>query len=509
MNPDATLRSALHLAAIVQSSEDAIVSKDLNGIIMSWNQAATRMFGYEPDEVIGRSIRILIPADRQQEEDTVLARVRAGKVVDHFETIRLRKDGSRIDISLTVSPIRSPDGTIIGASKIARDITERKLIEAALAAVESQNRLLARVSELLGRSLDYRQTMTAVAQRVVPDFADACSIEIAMPEGSTERFPPGAAPVAAADQATRTGAVVVRTSLLAIPLRTPTAILGAITFTTSPSGRAYTERDLLFASAVAERVALAAENARAYQQVREANRLKDDFLATLSHELRTPLNAILGYTRMLRTKAVAPAREDAALEVVERNAAALAQIVNDVLDISRVVTGKLVVQVQPIMLSRLVDDSVATLVPAANAKGVRIVPCVAQDVETVIVDPDRMQQVLWNLLSNAVKFTPRGGDVVVQAVRHNDGIDIEVRDTGEGISPDFLPFVFERFRQADTRLPGVRGGLGLGLAIARHIVEMHGGTIEATSEGVGKGATFRVRLPMAARASESEPTLTR
>jgi PAS domain S-box-containing protein len=509
LNPDAAVRSALHLAAIVESSEDAIISKDLNGIIVSWNRAAARMFGYEAAEVIGKSIRILIPADRQYEEDAVLARIRAGNVVDHFETIRVRKDGSRLDISLTVSPIRTTEGTIVGASKIARDITERKLIEAALAAVELQNRILGDVSELLGRSLDLRETLTAVVRRVARDFGDACSIEIASPEEPIERYSNVAPPLPTPDQVIRTGAPVVRPSLISIPLRVHAGVIGAITFTTSASGRTYTERDVRFATSVAERVALAVENARAYEQVSEANRLKDDFLATLSHELRTPLNAIVGYTRMLRTKAIAPARESGALAVVERNALALAQIVNDVFDISRVVTGKLAVRVQPIMLSRLIDDSIATLLPAAAARGVEIRSSVAPDVQTIVADPDRMQQVLWNLLSNAVKFTSRGGEVVVQAVRHNASVDIQVRDTGEGIPPDFLPFVFERFRQAHTRKSGMRSGLGIGLAIARHIVEMHGGTIEAASEGLGKGSTFRVKLPAAATASESESTLPR
>jgi PAS domain S-box-containing protein len=382
VSSDPAAAAALHLAAIVEWSDDAIVSKDLNGTILSWNRGATRIFGYTESEAIGRPIRMLIPDERQQEEDEVLARIRAGKVVDHFETVRVRKDGSRIDISLTVSPIRATDGTIVGASKIARDITDRKRIESALTAAE-------------------------------------------------------------------------------------------------------------------------ADRARALEEAQQANRLKDDFLATLSHELRTPLNAILGYARMLRARTIAADRREAALETVERNARSLAQIVDDLLDISRVVAGKLAMHVRPVVLSRLVDEAVATVLPAAQAKGVNIFARVAPDVQTIVADPDRMQQVLWNLLSNAVKFTSRGGRIAVEARRTEGEIEVVVTDNGDGIPREFLPYVFDRFRQADSRIPGVRRGLGIGLAIVRHIVEMHGGTIEAESDGVGKGAVFRVRLP--AVMTESEP----
>jgi signal transduction histidine kinase len=378
-------------------------------------------------------------------------------------------------------------------------------MEAALAAQEARSRLLARVAEALARSLDQRQMLDASSRLLVPDFADLCVVDVISDDGTLERYPPQAPPVT--DQAVRMGTPVVEPSLLSVPLRIRGSVIGAVTCAIVQSGRAYGEGDLRFAEAIAERTALAIENARAHADAREANRLKDDFLATLSHELRTPLNAILGYTRMLRTSSIAHERRGAALEIVERNAAALAQIVNDVLDISRVVTGKLVVHVQPVVLPRLIDDAIATLLPAATAKGVQVRAHVAPDVQTIVADPDRMQQVLWNLLSNAVKFTPRGGQVSVNARQVDGQTDIVVTDTGEGIPREFLPHVFERFRQADTRMAGVRSGLGIGLAIARHIVEMHGGTIEAESAGAGKGSTFRIRLPILTTASESEPSL--
>jgi signal transduction histidine kinase len=295
------------------------------------------------------------------------------------------------------------------------------------------------------------------------------------------------------------------TSFMCVPLRTRSGVIGAITFVAAESGRRYREADLHFAEAVAARAALAIENAMAYAEATQANRLKDDFLATLSHELRTPLNAILGYTRMIRTDSVAAERRGKALETVERNALSLAQIVDDVLDISRVVAGKLAMQMQPVQLSRLLDESVATVLPAAQAKGVHIRVHVSPDVQTIAADPDRLRQVLWNLFSNAVKFTSRGGQVSAEAHRTGGEVEIVVSDTGEGIPREFLPYIFERFRQADSRPAGVRTGLGIGLAIARHIVEMHGGTIEASSDGVGKGATFRIRLPAAALESAASP----
>jgi PAS domain S-box-containing protein len=376
--------TARHLAKVVESSDDAIISKDLNSIITSWNPAAERMFGYTAAEAIGKSIRMLIPDDLQGEEDIVLAKIRAGEKVDHYETIRRRKDGSTLSISLTVSPIRDASGTIVGASKIARDVSERVALEAA--AVEHTR--------------------------------------------DTER--------------------------------------------------------------------LAAENSLLYAEAREANRLKDDFLAVLSHELRTPLNAIVGYSRLMRGQLLPPEQIARAVETLERNARWLTQIVEDVLDVSRIVSGKIRLDVQPVELAGVVDNAVATVQPAADAKSVRLQSLIDPRIGPVAGDPDRLQQVAWNLLSNAVKFTPKGGRVQVRVERVNSHIEISVSDSGIGISPEFLPLVFDRFRQADSGSTRKAGGLGLGLSIVRHLVEMHGGSVHAASAGLDQGATFTVRLPVMA-----------
>jgi len=356
------------LSALIESADDAIISKTLEGIITSWNKGAERIFGYTADEVIGKPVTILIPPGQEDEEPAILARLRAGERIEHYETIRVRKDGTRIHISLTVSPIKGPKGDIIGASKIARDITEQI--------------------------------------------------------------------------------------------------------------QAHTELDA------------------AYRQAEESSRLKEEFLATISHELRTPLSAILGWARMLRLGQLSEENAAKALDTIERNARAQAQLIDDLLDVSRIVTGKLRMDVRPSDPSSFIDAAVDAVRPAAEAKGVRMQKVMDTGLISIPGDPVRLQQVIWNLLSNAIKFTPRGGRVQIRSERVNSHLEIVVSDTGQGISPDFLPHVFDRFRQADQKTSRQHGGMGLGLAIVRHLVELHGGNVSAASDGEGKGSTFIVRLPI-------------
>jgi PAS domain S-box-containing protein len=358
-------RETLRLAAIVNSSEDAIVSKDLNGIVQTWNGAAERMFGYTAEEIVGRPIRLIIPEDRQSEEDNVLATIRAGRAVENFETVRQRKDGTLVEISLTVSPVRARDGTIVGASKIARDVSEQR---------------------------------------------------------------------------------------------------------------------------------------RLTRQAEEAARSKDAFLAMLSHELRTPLNAVLGYTRMLRDGRYTEDRRDQVIDIIERNARVLSQLVSDVLDVSAIVTGKVRLTLIACDVASALQAAVDIVRPSADAKGVALRVTVPADAVFARCDADRMQQVFWNLLSNGVKFTPRGGVVHATLSADESGVTIAVVDTGIGIRRESLPFLFQRFWQAENVHTRFVGGLGLGLALARHFVELHGGTIAAVSEGEGHGSTFTVTLPRLAAA---------
>jgi signal transduction histidine kinase len=406
---------------------------------------------------------------------------------------------------------------------------------------ERQALFLARAAAALAASLDYRQTLRTLAWLAVPQIADWCAVDMLTDSGALERlavahtdptrlqfaedlarkYPRDPAAKAGVSNVLRTGRselvgqltdeMLVAANLSAdqladlrslgivsymiVPLRTRRGAAGAITFVASESQRRYTEADLRFAETVADRAAVAIENAWAFEEARTANRLKDDFLAILSHELRTPLNAMLGYTRMLKNGSLPDEKRDTALAVMERNGTMLAQILEDLLDVSRIVSGKMRLDVRPVDLRQVINDAMATVRPAADAKGISLAARVDAAALMLNGDRDRLQQVLWNLLNNAVKFTPAGGRITVAARQRPHGIDVSVTDTGRGIASELLPHVFERFTQGDTRLGREHRGLGLGLSIARNIVEMHGGTISAESEGEGKGAVFRFTLP--------------
>ncbi len=269
--------------------------------------------------------------------------------------------------------------------------------------------------------------------------------------------------------------------------------------------RAFLPDEQAFALTLGRQCAQALERARLYEAERRAradaeaaNRTKDQFLATLSHELRTPLTALLGWVRLLRAGKLDPPTAARALESIERNVRVQAQLINDILDISRVVTGKLRLELQPVDVATVVGAAIEAIRPAAEAKGIHVATELDPTTPPISGDPDRLQQVVWNLLANAVKFTATGGRVEVRLSRAVSHVEIRVRDTGEGIPPAFLPYVFDRFRQADTATTRAHTGLGLGLAIVRHLVELHGGTVAAESRGDGQGATFTVTLPVPA-----------
>jgi len=483
-------RRASHFAAIVESSDDAIVSKDLDGIVVSWNRAAEELFGFSADEMIGRSIRVIIPADRQGEEDRVLSSMRQGKVVDHFETFRLRKDGTLVPISLTVSPIRSKNGEIIGASKIARDLRRTRRLE------RDALRLAAIVDSsddaIVGKDLNSIVTSWNRAAEAMFGFtADEMigqSIRLLIPDDRRQEEDEVLAKIRRGERVEHYETLRQRKDGTLIP----------VSLTISPIlnddglviGASKIARD------VSERQRADEERRRLVNIARDASQLKDEFLATLSHELRTPLNAIVGYLRMMQSGLLSGEKASRAIDTVVRNATSLAQIVEDVLDVSRIVSGKLRLNVQAVELPPLIDEVLDTMRPAAEAKGLSISKIVDPRTAPVSGDPDRLRQVLWNLCSNAMKFTERGGRVQVRLERVNSHVEIAVSDSGVGISAAFLPHLFERFRQADASISRSHGGLGLGLAISRHLVELQGGRIFAESEGPGTGATFRVELPV-------------
>jgi signal transduction histidine kinase/ActR/RegA family two-component response regulator len=418
---------------------------------------------------------------------------------------------------------------------------QRKGREAADQA-RQQAAFLAEAGTVLSSSLDYETTLTAVTRLAVPAIADWCAVNIVGEDGTLqrlavahvdprkvefartlqERYPADPNAPGGIHEVIRTGqpAFMSRipaalleasarneehrrliqelslTSYMCVPLMAHGKAFGAITFVSAESRREYGEGDLRFARELAARASLAVENARLYARANEASRLKDEFLATLSHELRTPLNAVLGYARMLKLGTTAPDKAKQALDVIERNGTALKQIIEDVVDVSRIVAGRLRLNVEPVDLPAILRESRATVMPAADAKGVRVESIIDPITVPVSGDPDRLLQIAWNLLSNAIKFTPRGGKVQLRLARVNSHVEITVSDTGRGIAADFLPFVFERFRQSDASFAREHGGLGLGLAIAKQLVELHGGTVSVSSGGLGQGATFTVKLPL-------------
>jgi PAS domain S-box-containing protein len=739
------------LSALIDSADDAIVSKTLDGIIASWNKGAERIFGYTAEEVVGKPILILIPPEYRHEEPHILSRIGAGERIEHYETVRMKKDGTRLQISLTVSPIKNSDGKIIGVSKIARDITAFKEAEERLRKSENQLRLITDAVPALISYVDSEQRYTFVNRGytewfgLTPEEIDGKHIREVVGErayasvlpklervfaGEQIEFEqlmpyPGGERIIHVNYVPDTDAATGKTkgffalvrdisenkkaevrlresearfakafdsSPLALTISSLTTgkllevnetfvettgfsreeavgkttvelglwadlderteemetvreigsvrnaeylfhtrrgdIYGllsaeqieiggesfALTVIQDITARKKAEQRLFeseermrlateaadiyswevdlekqtivyaentsrvlgfsmpeslaesvavihpedreqmvarFRQAVADRTNYEMEfrlvhpqtgehiwqstqgiflcDARqkavrvvgitqditrrkraeqereellrreriARQQAEEASRLKDEFLATISHEIRTPLNAILGWSQMLISNKIDPKNVPAAVETIYRNAKSQVQLIEDILDVSRIITGKIRLEAQPISATPVIQTAVESLRPAIEAKNIRLQMRLDFEPRPIVADPNRLQQVVWNLLSNAIKFTPENGSVEIRLETGAKQTKIIVSDTGKGIDAEFLPFVFERFRQADGSSTRKYGGLGLGLAIVRHIVELHGGRIEVASEGEDKGATFTVFLPQA------------
>jgi PAS domain S-box-containing protein len=548
------------LAAIVESSDDAIISKTLDGIITTWNEGAERMFGYTPEEVIGKPITILMTPDRLGEETQILERLKRGERIEHYETVRIRKDGTPLNVSLSVSPIRGAGGALVGASKIARDITARKRMEEALRDESRILELLNETGSMIASQLDLNmlvQSVTDAATQLSGARFGAFFHNVVNPQGesfvlytlsgaprealerfglprNTPLFEPtfrGQSVVRSADitQDPRYGTMMphhgmphghlpVR-SYLAVPVVSRSGqVIGALFFG-HPEPGIFTDRTERIVGGVAAQAAVAIDNARLYdhikraaqerEQLLEAERaaraeaervglMKDEFLATLSHELRTPLNAILGWSQILRSRGHENEELAEGLSVIERNTRVQTQLIEDLLDMSRIISGKIRLDVQQVDLQDVVKAAVASVRHSAEAKTIRLQTVLDPLAGPVRGDPGRLQQCFWNLLSNAIKFTPRGGRVQVGLERVNSHLEVSVVDSGEGIKPEFLPHIFERFRQADASTTRRHGGLGLGLSIVKHLVELHGGQVRAKSAGQGAGATFCIELPLMA-----------
>jgi PAS domain S-box-containing protein len=535
---------------------DMLAIADFSGTFKQLNPSWERTLGFSHDELTARPFLEFVHPDDREATGEQLAALRAGAPITYFENRFAAKSGGYRWLGWTAAPFAAEGLVYI----FARDLTERRHAEeervklireqtarAAAEASERRSTFLAEAGVALTSSLDVGETLSKLVRLAVPTLADWCVIDVLDEHGRPRRLAVGHAPEdqALAEQVKgfapspegrspearllrpgesallvadarerlsdlaedeRHRALLERLgprSMMVVPIVSRERTLGVMSLLSTTSGRVFARDDLDLAEELGRRAALAVDNARLYRASQDAragaekaNRAKDEFLATLSHELRTPLTPILGWTVMLRSGTLDPAAVHRGLEVIERNVRAQTQLIGDLLDVSRIITGKLRLEVSPIAVVPVVEAGVEAVRSSAEAKEITLGMELPSEMPTIVGDPDRLQQVVWNLVSNAVKFTPQGGRIDVRLRQDGSFLSLSVTDNGKGIEPEFIPHVFERFRQADSTSTRSHGGLGLGLAIVRHLVELHGGTVYAESGGLGEGSTFTVRLPL-------------
>lgn len=491
------------LAAIVTSAESAIFGMTLDGVITSWNRAAERIFGYTHAEAVGQLNTLIIPADLAAEGSEILERLRRGETVSHYETERLARDGRRIPVSLSVSPITDANGQIIGISKIVRDITARKRTERELVERESRFRLMADHAPVLVWLSD-TENRGIYFNRPWIEFT-GLPLEQQLGEGWLLLIHP--------DDRADAGAYCQHHFERRIPFTMEFRLrhhsgeyrwvqdVGQPLFLPDGTFNGYIgscmDIDARKRLEEAREDAVQRESA-ARTAAEEASRLKDEFLAVVSHELRTPLNAILGWVQMLRKGPAPETMVRKAVDTIERNARMQVQLVEDLLDVSRIVTGQLALRIEPVDLAAVVEAAVEAVQPSAEAKEITLQLDLLDDDVSVTGDAGRLQQAVWNLLTNALKFTPKEGRIQIELRRTEEDGVVTVRDTGAGIPAEALPYIFDRFRQADSRITRAHGGLGIGLTIVEYVAQAHGGTVRAESPGPGGGATFTLTVPLGA-----------
>jgi PAS domain S-box-containing protein len=532
-------RAAQWWTTTLTSIGDAVVATDRDGCVRFLNPIAEKLMGLKTDEARGQPLASVFHIVNEETREPVTNPVEkvfeTGAIVGLANhTVLIAKDGAETPIDDSAAPIRNEEGELDGVVLVFRDVSAEKRARA-------RREYLARMGEELLRAKNYRQALATLARLAVPQLADWCAVEIkeAGREASEqiavahvdptkvelarqiqERYPPDQTAATGVPEVLRTGKAemypVVPQQLLeqsardeehlrlirelrlhsamVVPLSTGTGVIGAITFAYAESDREYGEEDLAFAEDLAKRAALVIARHKAEADALAADRAKDEFLATVSHELRTPLQAMLGWATMLmRNSARDPQK---ALEAILRSAQTQARLIDDILDVARIVSGKLELTLTDVSVAGVIHAAVDAVRPAAQARKVEISVDIDADAGVLEADADRVQQVVWNLLSNAVKFSDVGGRVTIRAQRNEGVARIEVSDTGRGIAKENLRAIFERFLQVNGGNTRDRGGLGLGLAIVRYLVEAHGGHVEARSDGLGKGATFAVTLPL-------------
>ena len=508
------------LALLIDEVQDyAIFLMGTGGEIRTWNRGAARIFGYQSDEAIGQNFRMFYSeedlANRKPEHELEVAE-REGRVED--EGWRIRGDGKCFWVNTVITALHNPDGQLRGFAKVTRDLTKRREADEQLRQSEEMFRLLvANVQDYAIFMLDpngYIVSWNAGAHRIKGYTAEEIigkHFSIFYPEDDIRSGKPPRELEFAKEHGvyeeegwrlrkdgSRFWANVVITAVHDETGR----LRGFAKVTRDITARKQaeeTQRALL----QQREARLTAEEERrraeaSFRVAQEANRAKDEFLMTLSHELRTPMTAILGWARLLPTMSPADPMFREAVASIARGAQLQARLIDDVLDVSRIVSGKMRLTRERMNVEGVVNSSIDAVRPMAAAREVDIETSFSPQLGWMVADPTRLQQVVWNLLTNAVKFTPKHGSVRVSARRTSSHVEITVSDNGEGIDPQFLPHVFEPFRQAENPQTRVHGGLGLGLSIVRYIVEAHGGTIAAESGGRGRGATFTVTLPVAA-----------
>jgi PAS domain S-box-containing protein len=489
--------------------------------------------GQTVEEMAGTGWLDVVHPDHRTRVAETWANAIATETLFEQQYLLRQKDGSYRWFAVKTVPVHGDDGKVEEWVGSVIDVHEQRMAQEGL-------KFLARANELFASSLDYRETLKNLTFLAVPRMADWCAVD--MPDATGEKlwervavahvdpaklalaeefyrmYPPDPetdgifrvmrtgqsewmadVPDELLERAARTPEHLEMMrglglmSYMIVPLRSRGDVIGTVTFVASE--RRFSAQDLSHAEELAYRASIAIENARLYSAAQAANRAKDEFLATLSHELRTPMTAVLGWSRMLKLGLSEP-EAAVAIDAIERSASVQAQLIEDVLDVSRIMSGKLTFEPRPVDLGTVAHAAIITVHPAAVAKEIEVLTSIPPLLPPVAGDEGRLQQIVWNLLANAIKFTPRGGMVTMKIIHRGSLLRLTVSDTGEGIDRQFLPYVFEPFRQADSSITRAHGGIGLGLAIVRSLIEMHGGRIRASSDGKGKGATFTMELPV-------------
>jgi PAS domain S-box-containing protein len=509
----APIEPADWLAAIVESSDDAIIGKSLDGMITSWNKGAERVFGYALEEVLGRPVTILMPPERWREENQILEQLRMGGRVDHFETTRVRKDGSKIAVSLTISPVFNSEGQVCGISKIARDVTERNRLieqgETARAAALAERRFQQLIehapdailqSDSDGGILIANRTAELVfgysREELLGLKVDALVPDAARHKHSAdrERFAAGGVTRPMGQglnlHAQRKDGTLIPVEISLSPVSSERGVQ-VIAVIRDVTDRKKTEQQLQ----TLQQSYMQELEAR-QQEAERMNRLKSEFMASVSHELRTPLHTIIGFAELLGEDHGSPLddRQKRFLHHIQTDSEHLLGLINDVLDLSRIEAGGLRLACQPLPCARAIMEAVNAIRPYAEEMRVTVAAAEISQEISIVADPLRVRQILYNLLSNGVKFTREGGAVNVSCVGEEGFARITVADTGVGIASEECSRIFDKFYQTGYTAAGTRQGTGLGLTICKRLVEMQGGTIWVESEP-GRGSRFHFRLP--------------